>query len=152
MTFALGSCKCQNSDQVIQGGSCKDCSDPAVAALNLAECIGSAVPDIPVPVPEGRIDVDWSFTNDFPGDSSLLEQISKPDENSIKVYMKFESTEEVDINLLKTFNYQKNLQLSDPETSKKIDKVTFETTFFDTFASITLVNIHKHVSDTTKEL
>ena len=66
--------------------------------------------------------------------------------------MKFESTEEVDRDMLKTYNYQKNLNISDPANTKKIEKVTFEMTFFETFASITLVNIYKHVPNTTKEL
>ena len=101
-----------------------------MAAQNPVGCLGTNIPNIPnSPNTNLRIDIEWEITNDFPGSDSLFEQTSKPDENSSRVYLKFEKPEEVNDELLKTYNYQKNLSIKDPSSNIKIENVNIEMTF-----------------------
>ena len=54
--------------------------------------------------------------------------------------------------LIRGYNYQKNLKISDPGSSKNIGDVKLEIDFFENFISITLINIYWQVHDTTAEL
>ena len=162
-------CKCPNVDDFVHANECKNCSDPLVIAQNLAECVVTPIPPViptppPVtpptiptiptttPIPESNLDIEWTMTTEFPGDKTIFDQIPEADENSMLVYMNFVIAGDLGVEFLQSYNYQKNLKISDPLNNKKIENVSLETTFFSSFMLIELVNIHKQVFEPTKEI
>ena len=69
--------------------------------------------------------------------------------------MVFQNTgdQKVDDELIKNYNFQKNLEISDPsENPKKILSISVETDYLNSFMFIKLINIYKQALDTTEEL
>ena len=54
--------------------------------------------------------------------------------------------------LITSYNYQKNLDISDPDSPQELGKIKLELDFFENFISITLINVYWMVHESTKQL
>ena len=54
--------------------------------------------------------------------------------------------------LITGYNYQKNLDISDPDSLQELGEMKLELDFFENFICITLINAYWMVHESTKEL